>query len=47
MVAEQAAKNLIPCVLELGGKCPAVVGKDADINLATDKLALGKIINSG
>lgn len=25
LVAEAAAKNMIPCLMELGGKCPAVV----------------------
>jgi len=25
IIAENAAKNLIPCILELGGKCPAIV----------------------
>jgi len=25
IVAQAAAKNLIPCIMELGGKCPAVV----------------------
>jgi len=24
-IAEAAAKNLVPCLLELGGKCPVVV----------------------
>lgn len=25
LVAQEAAKNLIPCILELGGKCPVVI----------------------
>eukprot|EP00351_Strombidinopsis_sp_SopsisLIS2011_P002409 CAMPEP_0116881548 /NCGR_PEP_ID=MMETSP0463-20121206/13640_1 /TAXON_ID=181622 /ORGANISM="Strombidinopsis sp, Strain SopsisLIS2011" /LENGTH=72 /DNA_ID=CAMNT_0004533563 /DNA_START=490 /DNA_END=708 /DNA_ORIENTATION=- len=27
LVAQAAAKNLIPCILELGGKCPAVISE--------------------
>ena len=25
LVAIEAAKNLVPCILELGGKCPVIV----------------------
>jgi aldehyde dehydrogenase (NAD+) len=25
LVAMEAAKNLTPCILELGGKCPVIV----------------------
>jgi aldehyde dehydrogenase (NAD+) len=25
IVAQAAAKNLVPCILELGGKCPTIV----------------------
>jgi aldehyde dehydrogenase (NAD+) len=34
LVAETAAKNLIPCILELGGKCPVIVDSSADIDFA-------------
>jgi aldehyde dehydrogenase (NAD+) len=47
LVAEAAAKNLIPCILELGGKCPAVVDVTADLDFAADKIALGRFTNSG
>ena len=31
LVAQAAAKNLIPCILELGGKSPMVIDESADI----------------
>ena len=42
-----AAKNLTPVVLELGGKSPCIVDKDADIALAARRIAWGKTLNSG
>ena len=47
LVAAAAAKNLIPCILELGGKCPSVVDVTADINFAANKVAFGRFNNSG
>jgi aldehyde dehydrogenase (NAD+) len=47
LVAEAAGKNLIPCILELGGKCPSVVDTSADINFAANKVAFGRFNNSG
>lgn len=40
-VAANAARNLIPCVLELGGKSPVVIFDDADIERAARQLATG------
>lgn len=31
LVAIEAAKNLVPCILELGGKCPVIVDETAKI----------------
>lgn len=31
LVAQAAAKNLVPCILELGGKSPCIVDASADI----------------
>ena len=31
LVAIEAAKNLTPCLLELGGKCPVIVDSSANI----------------
>jgi acyl-CoA reductase-like NAD-dependent aldehyde dehydrogenase len=47
LVAEAAGKNLIPCILELGGKCPAVVDVTADIDFAAGKVAMARFGNSG
>lgn len=46
-VMEAAAKNLTPVVLELGGKSPCIVDKDADLVKAAHRIAWGKTINSG
>ena len=47
VVMEAAAKNLTPCVLELGGKSPCIVDKEADIKMAARRIAWGKLINNG
>ena len=46
-VMAAAAKNITPVVLELGGKSPCVVDKDADIDVATRRIAWGKTLNAG
>lgn len=46
-VMESAAKNVTKVSLELGGKAPAIVAKDADINLAVNAIVQSRIINSG
>ncbi|KAF9887216.1 hypothetical protein FE257_010470 [Aspergillus nanangensis] len=46
-VAVAAAKNLTPTVLELGGQCPAIVTKSADVELAARQIAWVKYLNSG
>ena len=46
-VMEAAAKHLTPVVLELGGKSPCIVDKEADIKLAAKRIAWGKSINAG
>ncbi|HUJ25035.1 MAG TPA: aldehyde dehydrogenase family protein, partial [Myxococcales bacterium] len=42
-----AAEQMIPCVLELGGKDPAIVLPDADLASAAQKIAWGAFANSG
>ncbi|MEA4276455.1 aldehyde dehydrogenase family protein [Mycoplasma sp. 21DD0573] len=44
---KKAAELLIPCVLELGGKSPLIVGYTADMEEAANKLVLGKLLNAG
>lgn len=47
MVMEAAAPHLTPVVLELGGKSPVIVDKDADIAVAAKRIAWGKTLNAG
>ena len=47
VVMESAAKNLTPVVLELGGKSPCIVDKEANVEIAAKRIAWGKTINAG
>jgi aldehyde dehydrogenase (NAD+) len=47
VVMEAAAKHLTPVTLELGGKSPAIVDKDVNLDVAARRLAYGKFINAG
>lgn len=47
MVMEKASRNLTPVTLELGGKSPCIVTKDAKLSLAAKRLVFGKYLNSG
>jgi acyl-CoA reductase-like NAD-dependent aldehyde dehydrogenase len=46
-VAVRAAERLIPCSLELGGKDPMIVLKDADLERAANACVWGGLVNSG
>jgi acyl-CoA reductase-like NAD-dependent aldehyde dehydrogenase len=46
-VGEQCGRRLIPCTLELGGKCPAIVCHDADLDRASQALVWGAFCNHG
>ncbi|HET6387840.1 coniferyl aldehyde dehydrogenase [Hyphomicrobium sp.] len=46
-VMKEAAGNLVPLTLELGGKSPALIGPDADIEAAATSIAFGKLANAG
>ncbi|MDA9471540.1 aldehyde dehydrogenase family protein [Enterococcus sp. 5H] len=47
IVMEAASKNLTPVVLELGGKSPAIVTAQADIELAAERIIWSKLLNTG
>jgi len=47
LVATAAAPNLVPVTLELGGKCPVIVGPDADLDETAHRLVGGKALNGG
>ncbi|MBX9976590.1 aldehyde dehydrogenase [Cytobacillus firmus] len=46
-VMREAAQNITKVSLELGGKAPAIVMDDADIELAVNSIIASRIINSG
>ena len=47
IVMEKAAKNLVPVTLELGGKSPCIVDKDAKLEIAAKRIVWGKFLNIG
>ncbi len=46
-VATQAAKNLVPTTLELGGKSPTIIGTNANMALAAERILFSKTLNAG
>ena len=47
LVMQAAAKNLTPVTLEMGGKNPAILHKDAHLKSAVPRLLWSKFFNSG
>ncbi len=47
VVMKTASIHLTPVVLELGGKSPCIVDKDADLTVAARRIMWGKTINAG
>lgn len=47
IIAERAARNLKPVLLELGGKAPLLVLEDADLDEAVKAAAFGAFFNQG
>ena len=46
-VMRDAAQNLVPLTLELGGKSPTIVGRSANLDLVVDKIAMARAQNGG
>jgi lactaldehyde dehydrogenase / glycolaldehyde dehydrogenase len=46
-IMANAAQNITKVNLELGGKAPAIVLEDADLDLAVDAITASRVINSG
>src|SRR3984893_17118573 len=47
MVMRAAADNLVPVTLELGGKSPVIIGEDAPLDVAAERICWGKSLKSG
>jgi len=47
IIAKKAAETLTPVTLELGGRNPAIITKNADPKLAARRLAWAKVMNAG
>jgi aldehyde dehydrogenase (NAD+) len=46
-VMMEAAKNLTPVTLELGGKSPCIVDETAKLDVAAKRIIYGKVLNAG
>ncbi len=46
-LAQKQAKYLTPMILELGGKSPCIVDKDANLELSAKRIVWGKFLNAG
>ena len=47
IIMKKAAENLTPVTLELGGKSPCIVDKDAKLEMSAKRLVWGKFLNAG
>lgn len=47
IVMKAASEHLTPVVLELGGKSPVIITKDASIKMAAKRIVWGKFLNGG
>lgn len=47
LVAQSAAKNLVPVTLELGGKSPVIVTPSSSLDKVIDQIVFGKCVNAG
>ena len=47
LVMREAAANLTPVTLELGGKSPTLISDDVPMELAAERIGFGKALNAG
>jgi len=47
LVMKAAADNLTPVTLELGGKSPTIIGPEASMDMAAERLGFTKAVNAG
>lgn len=47
IIGSLCGQNLKPCLLELGGKAPAIIWEDADLEKAANACAVGAFLNAG
>lgn len=47
IIYKAAAENLTPVTLELGGKSPAIITKDANLEVSAKRIIWGKFLNAG
>ena len=47
MIMQKASEHFTPVTLELGGKSPCIVDKEANIELSAKRIVWGKFLNSG
>ncbi|MDA3819264.1 MAG: aldehyde dehydrogenase family protein, partial [Candidatus Delongbacteria bacterium] len=47
IIMKQAAENMTPVTLELGGKSPVYVSKTSNVKLAAKRIVWGKLLNAG
>ena len=47
IVMKAAAENTTPVILELGGKSPCIIDKDANLKTAASRVVWGKLLNAG
>lgn len=47
LVMRAASEHLVPVTLELGGKSPAIVHREADLARAARRIMAGKLVNAG
>lgn len=47
IIGKLAGENLKPIVLELGGKAPAIIWEDADLDSAAEQCAVGAYLHGG